>query len=77
MTPFHLTTQEGASADDFIIVLTPSEMETIRTTLRNESSRLKAQGFDGLRAHVDNLRDKISNIMIDQAQARFDKRASV
>ena len=65
------------SEDDTLLVLTPSEMETIRTTLRNESARLKAQGFNGLQAHVDNLRDKISNLMIEQAQARFDKRASV
>lgn len=62
------------SDDNFLLVLTPAEMETLRTSLRNESARLKAQGFDGLRAYVDNLRDKISNMMIDQARDRFDKR---
>ena len=63
--------------DDFLIVLTPSEMEYLRTSLRNESARLKAQGFTGLRAYVDNLRDKVSNMMIEQARERFDKRVSV
>lgn len=63
--------------DDFLIVLTPSEMEYLRTSLRNESARLKAQGFTGLQAYVDSLRDKVSNMMIEQAQERFDKRVSV
>ena len=65
------------SPDDFIITLTVSDMEYLRTALRNESARLRQQGFDGLRAHTDNLRDKISNQMIEQAQQRFDKRVSV
>ena len=65
------------SPDDFIITLTPSEMEYLRTSLRNESYRLKSQGFTGLQAYVDNLRDKVSNMMIEQAQERFDKRVSV
>lgn len=65
------------SPDDFIITLTISDMEYLRTALRNESARLRQQGFDGLRAHTDNLRDKISNQMIEQAQQRFDKRVSV
>lgn len=63
--------------DDFLLVLTPSEMEYLRTSLRNESARLRREGFTGLQAYVDALRDKISNMMIDQAQARFDTRASV
>ena len=63
--------------DDFIITLTPSEMEYLRTSLRNESARLKREGFTGLQAYVDNLRDKVSNMMIDQAHERFDKRISV
>jgi len=63
--------------DDFIITLTPNEMEYLRTSLRNESARLKREGFTGLQAYVDNLRDKVSNMMIDQAQNRFDKRISV
>lgn len=74
---YHLTTHEGISPDDFIMVLTPSEMEYLRTSLRNESERLRKQGFTGLQQYVDNLRDKVSNMMIDQAQARFDKKASV
>jgi hypothetical protein len=65
------------SPDDFIITLTISDMEYLRTALRNESARLKQQGFDGLYAHTNNLRDKISNQMIEQAQERFDKRVSV
>ena len=63
--------------DDFIITLTPNEMEYLRTSLRNESERLRKQGFTGLQAYVDNLRDKVSNMMIDQAQDRFDKHSRV
>lgn len=62
------------SDEDFIITLSVNELEYLRTALRNESARLKQQGFDGLRTHTDNLRDKISNMMIDQAQSRFDNR---
>lgn len=65
------------SSDDFIIVLTPNEMEYLRTSLRNESARLKREGFTGLQAYVDSLRDKVSNMMIDQAQSRFDSKAKV
>ena len=63
--------------EDFIITLTPNEMEYLRTSLRNESERLRKQGFTGLQAYVDNLRDKVSNMMIEQAQDRFDKHAKV
>ena len=63
--------------DDFIITLTPNEMEYLRTSLRNESARLKREGFTGLQAYVDNLRDKVSNMMIEQAQDRFDKHSRV
>ena len=63
--------------EDFIITLTPNEMEYLRTSLRNESARLRREGFTGLQAYVDNLRDKVSNMMIEQAQDRFDKRVSV
>lgn len=61
------------SEDNFILVLTPSEMEYLRTSLRNESARLRKQGFTGLQKYVDELRDKISNMMIEQAQSKFDK----
>jgi hypothetical protein len=65
------------SDDSFLLVLTPSEMEYLRTSLRNESDRLRKQGFTGLQKYVDELRDKISNMMIEQAQDRFDKHAKV
>ena len=65
------------SSDDFIITLTPNEMEYLRTSLRNESARLKREGFTGLQAYVDNLRDKVSNMMIEQAQDRFDTHSRV
>ena len=65
------------SPDDFIITLSVSDLDYLRTALRNESARLRQQGFDGLRAHTDNLRDKISNQMIDQAHARIDNKARV
>ena len=75
--PYSMSTLEGVSPDDFIMVLTPSEMEYLRTSLRNESERLRKQGFTGLQKYVDNLRDKVSNMMIDQAHANFDKKARV
>ena len=62
------------SEEDFMLVLTPNEMEYLRTSLRNESARLKREGFTGLQAYVDNLRDKVSNMMIEQAQERFDNK---
>ena len=65
------------SKEDFIITLTPNEMEYLRTSLRNESARLKREGFTGLQAYVDNLRDKVSNMMIEQAQDRFDSHSRV
>lgn len=68
------------SKDDFLLVLTPSEMEYLRTSLRNESNRLAKEGFTGLQKYVDNLRDKVSNMMIEQATQAWngvDKRTSV
>lgn len=65
------------SDDEFMIVLSVSEMDYLRTALRNESARLKREGFTGLQTYVDSLRDKVSNQMIDQAHTRIDKRASV
>jgi hypothetical protein len=55
------------SPDDLILVLTPSELDTMRTALRNEQERYERQGFNGLKVAVQNLRDKISNAMIDNA----------
>lgn len=62
------------SDDEFMIVLSVSEMDYLRTALRNESARLKREGFTSLQSYVDNLRDKVSNQMIDQAHTRIDKR---
>jgi hypothetical protein len=39
----------------------------MRTALRNEQERYERQGFNGLKVAVANLRDKISNAMIDNA----------
>jgi hypothetical protein len=55
------------SPDDLILVLSPSELDTLRTALRNEQERYERQGFNGLKVAVQNLRDKISNAMIDNA----------
>lgn len=63
--------------DDFMLVLTVNELDYLRTALRNESARLKREGFTGLQTYVDSLRDKVSNQMIDQAHTRIDTRASV
>jgi hypothetical protein len=55
------------SDDDLILILTPSELDTVRTALRNEQERYERHGFNGLKVAVANLRDKISNAMIDNA----------
>lgn len=60
-----------------MLVITPSELDTIRTALRAESDRCKRQGFEGLKTHTDNLRDKISNMMIEQAYTRLDDKSKV
>lgn len=65
------------SESDYMLVLKPNELDTIRTALRAESDRCRKHGFDGLREHTDSLRDKISNMMIEQTQARLDKSARV
>jgi hypothetical protein len=65
------------SESEYILVLKPNELDTVRTALRAESDRCRKHGFDGLREHTDNLRDKISNMMIEQTQARLDKRVKV
>jgi hypothetical protein len=61
------------SESDYLLVLTPSELDTVRES----SARYKREGFDGLQKHTDNLRDKISNMMIDQTYARIDNKSSV
>ena len=58
-------------SNDYILVITPSELDTIRSALRAESDRCKRQGFEGLKTHTDNLRDKISNMMIEQTYTRL------
>lgn len=65
------------SDSDYILVLTPSELDTVRTALRAESERCRKHGFEGLQKHTDNLRDKISNMMIDQTYDRLDNKSSV
>lgn len=65
------------SDNDYLLVITPSELDTIRTALRAESDRCKRQGFEGLKTHTDNLRDKISNMMIEQAYIRLDNKSKV
>lgn len=67
----------GIMSSDYILVITPSELDTIRTALRSESDRCKRQGFEGLKTHTDNLRDKISNMMIEQAYIRLDNKSKV
>jgi hypothetical protein len=64
-------------SSDYILVITPSELDTIRTALRAESDRYKRQGFEGLKTHTDNLRDKISNMMIEQTYTRLENKSKV
>jgi len=65
------------SNSDYLLVLTPNELDTIRTALRAESDRCKRQGFEGLKTHTDNLRDKISNMMIEHTYNRLDNKSKV
>jgi hypothetical protein len=51
--------------DNLLLDLTPSEVDLIRTTLRNEEERHKRQGFIGLAQASADLREKINNAMID------------
>ena len=51
--------------DNLLLDLTPSEVDLIRTTLRNEQERHKRQGFIGLAQASSDLREKINNAMID------------
>jgi hypothetical protein len=67
----------GILPSDYILVITPSELDTIRAALRLESDRCKRQGFEGLKTHTDNLRDKISNMMIEQTYTRLDDKSKV
>lgn len=67
----------GILPSDYMLVITPSELDTIRAALRLESDRCKRQGFEGLKTHTDNLRDKISNMMIEQTYTRLDNKSKV
>ena len=71
--------QEGLSMSDsdYLLVLAPNELDTIRTALRAESDRCKRQGFEGLKTHTDNLRDKISNMMIEHTYTRLENKSKV
>lgn len=51
--------------DNLLLDLTASEVDLIRTTLRNEQERHKRQGFIGLAQASSDLREKINNAMID------------
>lgn len=59
------------SEDEFILVVNSSEMEYIRSSLRNESARLSKLGLHKLKSCVDKLRDKVSSMMIEQATERL------
>jgi hypothetical protein len=65
------------SDSDYLLVLAPNELDTIRTALRAESDRCKRQGFEGLKTHTDNLRDKISNMMIEHTYTRLENKSKV
>jgi len=59
------------SEDEFILVVNSSEMEYIRSSLRNESARLSKLGLHKLKSCVDKLRDKVSSMMIEQVIERL------
>lgn len=52
-------------SDNLLLDLTPSEVTIIRSALRAEQERHKRNDFRALELAVTELRDKISNAIID------------
>lgn len=53
---------------DLLLDLTPSELNIVRQALRLQSDTHKRNGFKVLEQATNELRDKISNAMLDQAR---------
>jgi len=54
-------------SDNLLLDLTPSEVTIIRSALRTEQDRHKRSNFVTLEISVQDLRNKISDAMIDHA----------
>jgi hypothetical protein len=54
-------------SDNLLLDLTPSEVTLIRSALRTEQDRHKRSNFVALEVSVQDLRNKISDAMIDHA----------
>ena len=52
--------------DNLLLNLTPSEVQIIRLALRLQQDSHKRNDFKALEAAVANLRDKITNAMLEQ-----------
>jgi len=53
-------------AENLLLSLTPSEVQTIRLALRLQQDSHKRNDFKALESAVMNLRDKITNAMLEQ-----------
>lgn len=53
--------------DNLLLNLTPSEVDLIRSSLRNEEERHKRSGFNGLTVACHDLRNKINDAMIESS----------
>lgn len=54
--------------DNLLLDLTPSELNIIRQALRLQADTHKRNGFKILEQATNDLRDKVSNAMLDQAR---------
>lgn len=54
--------------DNLLLDLTPSELNIVRQALRLQADTHKRNGFKILEQATNELRDKISNAMLDQAR---------
>lgn len=55
---------------DLLLDLTPTEVDIIRTALRQREDTLNRQGFKALEEQVKDLRDKIASAIIDSKMSR-------
>lgn len=54
--------------ENLLLDLTPSELNIVRQALRLQADTHKRNGFKILEQATNDLRDKVSNAMLDQAR---------
>lgn len=54
--------------DNLLLDLTPSEVNILRQALRYQAEGHKRNGFKALEEATNELREKVSNAMLDQAR---------